>query len=317
MSLSDFSAADNGGAAKVIAEHSAWTPTIGDPDARWIHSDHFAAATDGTGTPSSNVLYAQNFSLPAHMPADAVVTVEMEFAADDSLGSTWFNQMAVSGFTGGGYGASQSRSVTDLASNLGLGAGQNTLYVQQLDTGGHYSGMIYSLSVKVEYCVVELDLRSGVSLGAAGPVDLFPGDQDLDIRCALHTLFPSAAYGTLSGGGGNAPFRVLPHVSWVAGLSDTAGWIHVYDSGETGSFGSGRPARSVLYAHDFLLPSIPSDALVSFELEWAADETLFGVSINQDVTTPGGQLQIGASASEEFSSAHTSQVIGTDRKTHV
>ena len=61
----------------------SWVPSIGDPDARWIHSD----SDPNVLSPAQGVQYAHLFELPSDMPHNAIVLLELEFAADDVVRS--------------------------------------------------------------------------------------------------------------------------------------------------------------------------------------------------------------------------------------
>ncbi|MGE4613836.1 MAG: hypothetical protein AAEJ46_05825, partial [Planctomycetota bacterium] len=152
-------------------------------------------------------------------------------------------------------------------------------------------------------------ILDAIDIVLAQPLVLPVGSADPNV---MQVPLPDpSAYGTLSTGGGTAPLRISPNVAWISSLSANAGWIHSNHNGSTGPGGSGSLPSSVLYAHEFTLPSIPTNATVVFDLEWAADETLFGVSMNNDVGSLGGALGIGGTLNPEFSFASTGQVVGT------
>jgi len=295
----NFSAALGGSAAYVIAPNSAWITSLADPEARWIHRMHSQYGTDGTGLPSSSVLYAQGFDLPLHMPSTASVKVELEFAADDRLAGLSFNTGTVFTYNNSqSYGSSQSMEIFGSAGNLGLVPGKNNLFLFQSDTGGGYSGLIYSITVTVDYCTLDLELVSGYRQIGWGMTQANVGQASEGQR--LVVLPDSHAYNTLAAGGGASPVVVAPHLGWAQAMNSEGTWIHAFDSSQSPTQaigGTGRPACSVLYAHDFFLPSLPSSAQVFIELEWAAGERLRGVSINEDVTSSGGELGVGTSSS--------------------
>jgi hypothetical protein len=302
-----------GNQAKAVVPAGSWIGSlISDSDARWIHSAHTPSGILGTGLPAGSVQYAHPFDLPVTMPLNANVTIDMEIAADDMVGSVSFgpdssNTLSSVFYSGGSFSSSSSTTFTGTPTSLGLVPGSNYLFVKQCDTGAHFSGLIYSFKITVEYCVVELDLRSGVTEGAAGPVLLPVGSDDLNV---MQVPLPGGNYSTLAGGGGSAAKRISPNSAWLTNLSDTAGWIN--PNHLAGTFnGSGRPPTSALYRHDFQLPAIPSNATVLLDFEWAADETLYGVSLNGDVNIPGGNLAIGGGLAPEFSFASNAQVVGS------
>ena len=300
-----------GNQAKLVVPAGSWIGSLNsDPDARWIHSAHTPSGVVGTGRPAGSVQYAHPFDLPLTMPMDANVTIDMEIAADDVVGSVSFgpdssNTLSSVFYSGGTFSSSSFSTFTGTPTSLGLVPGSNNLFVKQCDTAANFSGLIYSFKITVEYCVVELDLRSGVTEGAAGPVLLPVGSDDLNV---MQVPLPSGNYSTLAGGGGSAAKRISPNSAWLTNLSDTAGWIN--PNHFTGSVnGSGRAPTSALYRHDFQLPAIPANATVLLDLEWAADETLYGVSLNADVTQPGGNLAIGGGQAPEFSFASNGQFV--------
>ncbi|MDE0892064.1 MAG: hypothetical protein OSB14_07755 [Planctomycetota bacterium] len=302
-----------GNQAKAIAPVGSWIGSLSsDADARWIHSTHTPSGTYGTGLPAGSVQYAHPFNLPVTMPMNANVTIDMEIAADDTVGSVSFGPSSSTVpssvfYSGGTFSSSSFSTFTGTPTSLGLVPGSNYLFVKQCDTAANYSGLIYSFKITIEYCVVEVDLRSGVTQGAAGPVLLPVGSDDLSV---MQVPLPSGNYSTLAGGGGSAAKRISPNSAWLTNLSDTAGWIN--PNHFTGSVnGSGKAPTSALYRHDFQLPAIPSNATVLLDLEWAADETLYGVSLNADVTQPGGTLAIGGGLANEFSFASNAQFVGS------
>ena len=294
----------SGDPAKVIAFHGAWTEFISDPDARWIHSDHDSGGTNGTGTDEDDVLYAQRFDLPALMPGYATVTVQMNYAADDRLQSFAFGDdlgslgisTACTSFSS--YAFERTVTVSDTAANLGLEAGENYLFVQQLDTGGSYSGVIYSMDVTVEFCVLEVDLRSGDGFTT--------GSDDTNVRAlVLSDSYGaselSSALSTLGGNGGFSP-KVLDAVGGWTMLSDVdAQWINSHIN----SSGYGNPDKCVLYAHDFQLPSsVVPGASATLDIEWAADDKLMDVYVNQ---VP---LGITSSSTVYYDVAHSDSISG-------
>jgi len=300
-----------GNQAKVVVPAGSWIGSLNsDSDARWIHSAHTPSGILGTGLPAGSVQYAHPFDLPVTMPMNANVTIDMEIAADDMVGSVSFgpdssNTLSSVFYSGGSFSSSSSTTFTGTPTSLGLVPGSNYLFVKQCDTGAHFSGLIYSFKITVEYCVVELDLRSGVTQNAAGTALLPVGSDDLNV---MQVPLPGGNYSTLAGGGGSAAKRISPNSAWLTNLSDTAGWIN--PNHFTGAAnGSGRAPTSALYRHDFQLPVIPSNATVLLDLEWAADETLYGVSLNADVTQPGGNLAIGGGQAPEFSFASNGQFV--------
>jgi hypothetical protein len=279
--------------AKVIESHSAWVPgLLFDLEARWIHSSHDSTEQDGTGVPAESVLYAQGFELPLHMPGDATVTVQMEFAADDMLGAVGFNGNTIPAFSSGtlAYKNVDNRSITATADDLGLVKGHNDLFVWQIDTGGAYSGIIYSVTIKVEYCIIEAELRSGMRYQ---PVtgDWWPmATNSTQPNVRTHTLPEvytpadlATAFSDLRNGGGLTAKTVNKISTWTL-LSQPAQWINsvipVYETNHN---------RSALYAIDFQLPlTLPGSLIATLDLEWAADDKLGRVEMNSNQLSLSG-----------------------------
>jgi hypothetical protein len=166
----DYNDALAGSPAKAIDSASFWVPSIGDPDARWIHSDHNPHGAAGSGFPTGSVQYAHPFVLPADMPDNAKVEFELEFAADNFVGAVGFSDLSsipvtsatlLSGFPTGNFSSITNVSLSGPASSFGLSAGQNSLFFRVCETDERASGLIYSVTLTVDYCKIELDLRSG------------------------------------------------------------------------------------------------------------------------------------------------------------
>lgn len=146
----DFTGADTGPAAHVIAPYSGfWASGISDTAARWIN---WSVETTGYGTPGSS-LYAIPFFVST---AGAVGgNLNLEFAVDDGAGDfNWGggnpNFLYVNGVDmgytapGANYAASTFHS-----QYIPLTSGWNTLYLYQRDQGVAVSGLIFSLSIEV------------------------------------------------------------------------------------------------------------------------------------------------------------------------
>ena len=278
-------AAINGPPAKRIVPHSAWAQSISDPDAQWIHSTHNSTAPDGTGTDEGDVLFAHRFELPLNMPADATVDIQMSYAADDTLQSVGLGDSSgilatLAGFNGGSYDNEYNRSISGSAAGLGLSAGENYLFVQQDDTGGQYSGLIYSVTVTVEYCIVETELKSGMRYHPVhGWLPFGVGTTMPNVRTiTLPEFFTGAdlniAFSDLGQGLGGNAVTVTPNAGWGT-LSQQTQWIN----SNNGS--SGAHHRSVLYAIDFMLPmTLAPGSIATLDLEWTADDRLAGIFMN-------------------------------------
>ena len=278
-------AAINGSPAKRIVPHSAWTQTISDPNALWIHSTHNSTGSDGTGTDEGDVLFAHRFELPLNMPADATVDIQMNYAADDTLGSVSVGDStgvlaSLAGFSGGSYNNEYTRSISGSAAGLGLSAGENYLFVQQDDTGGQYSGLIYSVTMTIEYCVVETEFKSGMRYHPInGWIPFGVGTTMPNVRAiTLPEVFTGAdlnmAFSDLGQGLGGNAVTVTPNAGWGS-LSQQTQWINS-DNGSSGAH-----HRSVLYAIDFMLPmTLAQGSIAILDLEWTADDRLAGIFMN-------------------------------------
>ena len=305
LSQADFFDAVWGERALVITPHSGWGVPFGDSEARWIHSDHTLNALDGSGTKDISALYAHSFELPANMPGDATVQIQIEWQADDFLQEAYFgdayNQTAL-GISGGSHVASTTQILSGTADSLGLKAGTNNFFFHQETTSTQYwAGVRYSMDVSVEYCAIGRELRSGMGYDSnAGWYWLMPGSLDPHVRqVTLPENYTSsdlsAAFSTLSpsGSGGSSAVTVNPAGGWT-GLSEPAAWIY-----------GGHHDKSVLYAHDFYLPSpLPGNLQVTLDLEWAADDALNEAYIN------GNPLSIlsGASGPNDYSEPTTNSI---------
>ena len=139
----------------------SWVPSIGDPDARWIHSNSNPYAL----SPAQGVQYAHLFELPSDMPHDATILLELEFAVDDIVRSVCFGdgsfQKQIPAVPTGGPSSVTNHSVSGTADSFGLSAGQNTLFFRVCNTDEGSSGLIYSVKLTVDYCRYVFDLRSG------------------------------------------------------------------------------------------------------------------------------------------------------------
>jgi hypothetical protein len=139
----DFSAADSGPAAFIIANHPAWIATLpSDAQALWI-------STAATGTvEGGTALYAIDFTLAN---AASSATLDLRLAVDNALGGgpnqgVYINGMAISG------NSSPAGFTSELAiqrSDIGplLVAGTNTLYINSTDQGGP-GGLIFSATIE-------------------------------------------------------------------------------------------------------------------------------------------------------------------------
>jgi hypothetical protein len=139
----DFSAADSGPAAFIIANHPAWIATLpSDPLARWI-------STAATGTlEGGTALYAIDFTLAS---ASSSATLDLRLAVDNALGGgpnqgVFLNGTAVSGNSSpAGFTSELLIQRNDIAPLLV--AGTNTLYINSTDQGGP-GGLIFSATIE-------------------------------------------------------------------------------------------------------------------------------------------------------------------------
>jgi hypothetical protein len=139
----DFSAADSGPAAFIIANHPAWTPTLpSDAQALWISTAATGAAEGGTA------LYAIDFTLAN---AASSATLDLRLLVDNALGGgpnqgVFINGTAISGNSmPAGFNVESSIQRSDIAPLLV--AGTNTLYINSTDQGGP-GGLIFSATIE-------------------------------------------------------------------------------------------------------------------------------------------------------------------------
>ena len=122
-----FSAASNGPLAYVVSPNSAWAQV---ENAQWISSD-----PNGGNGGSFTALYAISFDLPAVISA----SLDVQFSADQQLGSTaddgiFINGTALPGSGGGNYSTVLTFDYPDVSSLLQ--PGENTLYFYNVNFGG-------------------------------------------------------------------------------------------------------------------------------------------------------------------------------------
>ncbi|HEX2477306.1 MAG TPA: PEP-CTERM sorting domain-containing protein [Lacipirellulaceae bacterium] len=143
FTAADFSAADTGPAAFIIANNPAWIATLpSDPLARWISTSANGAVEGGTA------LYAIDFTLAS---AASSATLDLRLAVDNALGGgpnqgVFINGTAISGnSTPAGFSAVSTLQRNDIAPLLV--AGTNTLYINSTDQGGP-GGLIFSATIE-------------------------------------------------------------------------------------------------------------------------------------------------------------------------
>ncbi len=122
-----FSAASTGPFAYVVTPNSAWAQV---DNAQWISSD-----PNGGNGGSFTALYALSFDLPAVTSA----SLDVQFSADQQLGSTaddgiFINGTALPGSGGGNYSTVLTFDDPDVSSLLH--PGENTLYLYNVNFGG-------------------------------------------------------------------------------------------------------------------------------------------------------------------------------------
>ena len=140
----DFSMAEGGDAAWVIDPFSSWTPTLTDPEAKWIN--HGATAGDG-----GSVLYAYEFEVDVTQTTPA--TIELVWAVDNALGDpagpnpvgAYLNYVPLSAeFSGGGFG-NEYRAGPQLVS---VDPGRNVLHLYQYNSES-FAGLCFSCSIEM------------------------------------------------------------------------------------------------------------------------------------------------------------------------
>jgi hypothetical protein len=139
----DFSAADSGPAAFIIANHPAWIASLpSDSLAQWISTSANGAGEGGTA------LYAIDFTLAS---AASSATLDLRLAVDNALGGgpnqgVFINGTAISGNSSpAGFTSELTIQRSDIAPLLVAGA--NTLYINSSDQGGP-GGLIFSATIE-------------------------------------------------------------------------------------------------------------------------------------------------------------------------
>ena len=226
----DYNDAIAGWPARTIDSASFWVPSISDPDAKWIHADHIPHGPAGSGFPTGNVQYAHRFVLPADLPENAKVELDLEFAADNYVRSICFgdmsNQTQLASVPTGGFTSSTNLSYSGSASSFGLVPGQNNLFFKVCETDERASGLIYSATLTIDYCKIEFDLRSGFGeIPDNTPVDVVlladttasMGTQINQIQIDANTIL-----GTLMGGSSNVQMGIADYKDFPVGGSSYA-----------------------------------------------------------------------------------------------
>lgn len=144
----DYAGAVSGPAAVVIQPHSAWSPNISDPNARWINWSLLPGTT--LGAPGS-ALYAIPFVVTTASATSA--SISLEYLVDDHLGD-WASSggnpdgVYVNGVATGhqGFGFVVP---TIFNGTVAVSTGLNYLYLYQRDVGATVSGVIFSAHIVV------------------------------------------------------------------------------------------------------------------------------------------------------------------------
>jgi hypothetical protein len=154
-------------------------------------------------------------------------------------------------------------------------------------------------------------ILNAINTVLTGPKALPAGSFDPNV--VQESLSTPNAYNILASNLGYAAKVIRPNSSWITSLpGGDAAWIHSSHLNNPFVDGTGRPPESVLYAHRFQLPNnVPSNATVFLDLEWAASDSLYGVSINGDVLSAGGGVGIGGGTADEFAFPSTGHFSGS------
>jgi hypothetical protein len=156
LTAADFTAAQNGPAAYVLPNHSAWKAHLTiDPSANWIGTHAIDPNLHGPNSALATALYAVDFEITSATINSA--TLDIHYLVDNNLGDpanegVFINGMPVAGTknissSGANFSADQSflnRDITGL-----VNPGTNTLYVLGTDVGGP-AGLQFHVDIIIE-----------------------------------------------------------------------------------------------------------------------------------------------------------------------
>ena len=185
------------------------------------------------------------------------------------------------------------------------------MLVWQRDTGGKVSGLIYSVTITVEYCAIGREFRSGMGYDSQWGWLYLPQGSVLANPRAVTLGFSYSqvdldnAFDDLNQGTSNVdPVWTVSNPAWT-NLSQGSSWINSMVA--NGIYGN--HCMSVLYAIDFTLPNpLPANLAATLDMEWAVDDRLSGVWMNDS-----GMLGVVANAvgPNHYSAPSTSSVSGS------
>lgn len=154
----DFTDADSGSAAFIIAPHGAWTgPLVANPSALWIST--FSDGIDNGNT----ALYSMPFTSTCSEIDSA--SLDFDFLIDNALGDSnneglFINGLPIASSTLNNgedqntFKIDQSFATFDITSLVNPGS--NTLYVNSVDLGGP-SGLRFSAEINIQCTVPPVD----------------------------------------------------------------------------------------------------------------------------------------------------------------
>ena len=132
----DFNLADYK-AASVVAPIAPWTATIA--GAQWDS----VSPVGNTGNNGLTAIYAISFTEASTFP---IATLSGLYAVDDFIGRVWLNgTLIINNTLTGSFTSTNTLAPVDISSTLT--AGTNTLYIENLNTGGGPSGILFNLQI--------------------------------------------------------------------------------------------------------------------------------------------------------------------------
>ncbi len=127
--------------ASVVVANPNWTATISNSSGTAAKWD--ALSPSGATTNSSSSIYAISFNV-----TDATIgaaTLSGLYAADDTVGMIWLNGTALTGQLPGTFTAATTLAPINISSYLTTGS--NTLYIEDVNTNGGPSGILFSFDI--------------------------------------------------------------------------------------------------------------------------------------------------------------------------
>jgi hypothetical protein len=127
--------------ASVVVANPAWTASISNSAGTAAQWD--AVSPTGATTSSSSAIYAYSFN-----ETDASIgaaTLSGSYAADDNIGMIWLNGNVLTGLLPGTFTSATTLAPINISSYLTTGS--NTLYIEDVNTNGGPSGVLFSFNI--------------------------------------------------------------------------------------------------------------------------------------------------------------------------